>query len=116
MQLNGLKKHGHFRGLSAQVHTTSKPLRSRSIASDDGGRFITSFTGGPFPSEIQVEMVEMVKFAVVDQSFWWLQRKISGLVYKEDLHSLKPTYPLKMDGWKMKFPIGNAYFKGICFF
>ena len=35
--------------------------------------------------------VEMVKFAVVDQSFRWLQHKISGFVYKEDLHSLKPT-------------------------
>ena len=35
--------------------------------------------------------VEMVKFAVVDQSFRWLQQKIFGFVYKEDLHSLKPT-------------------------
>lgn len=79
------QKHGHFRGLSAQVHTTSKPLRSRSIASDGGGdspRSISFRNPG---------RVEMVKFAVVDQSFRWLQQKIFGFVYKEDLHSLKPT-------------------------
>ena len=28
--------------------------------------------------------------------------------------SLKPTYPLKIGGWETTFPLGKAYFHGLC--